>query len=174
MAEPSRIIGDRVYTGNVEVQTGFTMPDNTVTNAKVSTSAAIAASKLVHRFPLKYHQKNGTDVASETMLLHIMRAAGEVVSIEARCTTAPTGGDKAFTIDVLKAADGSSSWTSLLSSVITMNSSDANDTLNVGTLIGSPTLADGNAIRVVIATSGSTGSQGQGLVVTINVNENPS
>lgn len=174
MAEPSRVIGDVVFADDVTFVGTAALPDGTVTNAAVNASAAIAASKLVHRYPLSYSQANGADVASQTMLLHVMRAAGEVVSIEARVTTAPTGGDKAFTVDVLKAADGSGSWTSLLSSVITFNSSDSNDTLEVGTLIGSPTLADGNAIRVVVSASGSTGSQGQGLVVTVNVNENPS
>jgi len=151
-----------------------TFPAGALTDTNINSDADIAASKLVHRHAISYGQANGSDVITETKLLHITKAAATVQLIEVRPTTAPSGGDKQFTVDIQKAADGSSSWSSLLSAVITVSTGSTDDTRQVGTLIGSPTLADDEALRVVITASGATGSQGQGFVVTVNLDEEPS
>lgn len=137
------------------------------------TSERLAANKQVHRFDLAYGQLDGTNVVSETKLLRIARGAGELKSVEVRPTTAPTGGDLQYTVDIQKAADASSTWTSMLSSVITLDSTSVDDSLQAGSLKtnGDEDTADGNAIRAVVTTSGSTGSQGQGFVVTCEYEE---
>lgn len=137
----------------------------------VSEFAEISADKLQHRHVVRSTQANGADVASSTELLHIAKAAGTVRSVEVRVTTAPTGGDKQFTVDVQKASDGSGSWTSLLTGVITVDSGEADDTKIAGTLVASPSFVEGDAVRVVVAASGSTGSQGQGVAVVVNLDE---
>lgn len=161
--------GTTTFTGTVR------MPTGSLTNASFSSSSSdrLTAAKVVHRVDLTYSQANGSNVASETKVLRICRGIGTVKAVKVRPTTAPTGGDKAYTVDVLKAGDASGSWTSLLSSVITVNSSSADNTLQSGTLIGTPTTAADDSIRIVVTASGSTGSQGQGVCVTIFYEENP-
>jgi len=161
---------DAVHFGSAS----STFPAGALTNTHISSNADIAATKLVHRHAISHGQANGSDVTSETKLLHIAKAAATVQLIEVRPTTVPSGGDKQFTVDIQKATNGSSSWTSLLSAVVTVSTSSTNDTRQVGTLIGSPTLVDDDALRVVITASGTTGTQGQGFVVTVNLDEDPS
>lgn len=163
------IPGTATFSGTVY------LPAESVTNSTFSTSSGnrLAASKVVHRVDLEYNQINGTSVASETRVLRICKGAGTFKGVKVRPTTAPTGGDRAFTVDVQKAADASGSWTSILSSVVTVNSSSADNTVQNGTLNGTPTTAADNAIRIVVTTSGSTGTQGLGVAVSIHYEEAP-
>ena len=161
-----------IFSGETHLtNAASTLPAAVVADLNVSATAAIDADKLQHRHALNYAQADGADVVSATQLLHVARAAGTLKSVEVRVTTAPTGGDKQFTVDVQQDSDGGGSWTTQLTGVITMSSADSDDTLEAGTLIGSPTLADGDALRVVVTASGTTGSQGQGVVVTVNLDE---
>lgn len=168
-----RLTNDINFAGDIQFLGTVDLADDSIENRHLKAGADVAASKVVHRQALQYGQADGSNVVSETKLLHIARATGAIKDIEARVTTAPAGGDLQFTVDVQKASDGSGSWTSLLDSVLTFADGDSDDTLKPGTLIASPSIADGDAIRVVITASGSTGSQGQGLGVTINLDENP-
>jgi hypothetical protein len=166
----SVIRGDFVFRDNVSFGGGVNLPISSVTNENIEVDAQIDAGKLVHRHPIQYGQKNAADVASETIMRYIAGAAGEVVSVVARVTTAPTGGDKQFTVKVQKAANASGSWTDILTAPITFAAGDANDTLKVGTLTGA-TYNGTDALRIVITASGTTGSQGQGLEVMIFTDE---
>lgn len=156
----------------LSVSTEMALPSGSVENDDVAAAAAIAANKLKHRHAVAYAQADGADVASETKLVHLAYLAGTIVDVSVRVNTAPTGGDKAFTVDVKKAADAGA-FATVLSSVVTINSSSVNNTKVAGTIDGAQddVTAD-DAIQVVIATSGTTGSQGQGLIVEITVEEN--
>lgn len=171
----TKLEGTIELPGTVTFSGTVYMPNESITNSNVSTSSShrIAASKLVHRVDLEYNQVNGTDVASETRVLRVCKGAGTFKGVKVRPTTAPTGGDKAFTVDVQTAADASGSWTSILTAVVTVNSSSANNTLQNGTLNGTPVTIADKAIRIVVAASGSTGSQGQGVAVSIHYEEAP-
>lgn len=151
----------------------LTMPAGSVADDQVKAGAAIDGSKVLQRVPLRYAQANGADVASKTELLHVCRAAGKLIAVEIRVTTAPTGGDKQFTVDVQKASDASGVWTSLLTSVVTIDATDADETRVAGTLVADPSTAAGAAIRVVVTASGSTGTQGQGVLVVATYQEAP-
>lgn len=160
------VVGAANFHGTVS------LPAGTVTNAAVPANADMDADKLEHRHSKSYVQDGGADIVDATKLIHLARAAGSIKSIKARVTTAPTGGDKQFTVDVQKAADASGVWTSLMTGVITFAAAgSANDTLKTGVLIATPTFTAGSAIRVVIDASGATGSQGQGLIVEVNIDE---
>lgn len=165
--------GAHRFVGETTFQSTVNLPASTISNSQVSAAAAIAASKVVHRVPLIYAQADGSDVASATQLLFLASYDCTIVSVELRVTTAPTGGDKQFTVDIQKDTDGGGSFATILSSVITVDSSNVDDTLEAGTL-STTDLADGDALRVVVTASGSTGSQGQGLVVVVKLNEDPS
>lgn len=168
------IRGDRIYTGDVVFGGTVAFPENTIEDEDVALGANISAQKLEHRHAIHYAQNNGADVVSATQVIHVSRAVGQVISVEVRPTTAPTGGDKQFTVEIEKAADGSNTWTSVLSDPVTVDSGEASHTLITAVLDGTPALADGDALRVVITASGSTGSQGQGVNVTVNLDERAS
>jgi hypothetical protein len=167
--------GDRIFHGACTFKNLY--PNSgCITNTHISSDAnnRIASAKVVHRLDLHYGQADGADVVAATKLLRICRGDGLLLGVQVRPTTAPTGGDKAFTVDIQKDADGGGSWSSLLSSVVTVNSSSVDDTKQNGTLIGDPSTDATDALRVVVAVSGSTGSQGQGFVVSVFYEEDPS
>lgn len=167
----SRINGDLFVAGGIS-SVSMTLPAASVGNSQVAAGANIDATKLVHQHALHYGQDAGADVVSKTHELHIVYGtAASVASIEVVASTAPTGGDKAFTVDLQKSTAGGA-FATILSSVITFNSSSVSRVKQSGT-IASASLVAGDILRVIITASGSTGSQGQGLCVTVNVRENP-
>jgi len=149
------------------------LPPASVTNGMIVNDAnnRIDAEKIVHRPDLHYSQADGVDVVSETRVLRVCRGDGVIKQVAVRPGVAPDGGDKQYTVDVQKVADGSNVGTSLLTGVVTITSADTDHTRQLGTLIASPVLEDGEAILVVITVSGATGDQGQGLSVTIGYEE---
>lgn len=172
-ARASRVEGDFDHAGTHRFLSAVEVPDDSFGDAEFNGSDPLTTPKMQHRHVLRHGQKDGTDVVSETQVLYVAGAAGTVARVEVRPTTAPDGGDKQYTIDVQKASDASGSWSSLLTGAITLDDADTDDTLVAGTLIATPTYADGDAIRVVVTASGSTGDQGQGFGLAIVLNENP-
>lgn len=172
----SIIEGDRVYKGTVSYTGTMVPPFGSIKNSHVSTSAddRIAATKVVHQFPLKYHQAGGTAVVAATVPLHVAMGAGTIVRVDIRPETVPTGGDLAFTVDVKKAADGSVSYASILSAAeeVSVAESSANGTVQ-SVVPTTTTYSAGDCLQVVIALSGSTGTQGQGVTVVVWVREDP-
>ncbi len=171
MVWPSGV--DLTAYGNIDFggATSFAAPSASITTDMFSATAgeALATSKQVHRYVIPYGQASGSDVASATQVVHVCQGAGTIKAIEIVPDTAPTGGDKQFTVNVLN-GDASTSYTTVLSSVVTVNSSSTTRTIQAGT-ISSATVADGDSIQVVITASGSTGSQGQGFGLTITIDE---
>lgn len=163
---------DHIFQGNVRVNGNLYPPAGSIGNTEIEAGAAIDATKLIHQFPISYAQANGSDVASATQLLHVFRGAATILSVEVVPATAPTGGDKQFTVD-FKLGNAGSGFATILSGVITVDSSSVTRTVQTGTLT-TTAAADGDTLEVVITASGSTGSQGQGFVTTCFVSEAPS
>ena len=172
MAEPSRLIGEQHFAGPIVFLDTVTMPSGAVGNAEIEAGAAIAATKLQHQFPLVHTQKTGTDVTAQTDIVHVARGAGTLVSVEAVVDTVPTGTgvDLKVTIDVKKSTGGGA-FTSLLSAAFDIDDGYTDKVLVAGTVGGSNTYADGDLLEVIVAVSGSVGSQAQGLCVTCFVYE---
>lgn len=169
----SRIEGDTNFAGKVTFLDTVTLYKDSVTDQHVSPSAKIQASKLVHRHVLTYVVPDGQAVAAVTRLLHVATAAGKLRRVDVRPTQVPTG-DYSYTVDVQKASDGSGAWSSLLNSPITIDASASADTRKSGTPAASPTFSAADALRLVITTAGTAGTQGQGMVVVVEVEEDPS
>lgn len=137
----------------------------------IAASADIAATKLEHQHALNYSQADGSDVVAAIVPIHIVRGtAGTIVAFEVVCVDAPSGGDKTFTVDLLIADAGTPSPASVLTGAVTYPNGTADCTVRTGT-ISSATLADGDTLLVQVAVSGSTGNQGQGLIVTTTIRE---
>lgn len=138
------------------------IPAGSLTDDAIAANAAIAAAKLVQEITGKAAQNGGADVAAATVPIHAAYKAGTVVGFRVALLAAPTGGDKAFTVD-LKKSTGGGAFATILSAVVTIDNSKANNTTYSGT-VSSGAYSAGDIFQVVIAVSGSTGSQGQGVI----------
>jgi len=170
---PDEIRSDIVYTGSIAFGGSLTLPANTIGDTQANAGSPLGASKTVHRHAVRQLQADGADVASQTTLVFVARAACTITDARVRLSTAPTGGNKQFTVDIKKAASGSVSFSTILSAVFTVDNTKSNGQILTGTL-SATTMAAGDALQIVITASGSTGSQGQGVLVQITVDENPS
>ena len=170
MPEPVEFPSDVRINGELSCR-DINLPDSCVGDDNIEAGANIDATKVIHQHGLHYDQKAGTDVAAETRIIHTFRNAATIVAVEVVPHTAPTGGDKAFTVDLQK-GNASTAFATMLSSPVTVNSSSAARTIQTGALASSAA-ADGDSLQIVVAVSGSTGSQGQGFSVTVWVREEP-
>ena len=160
-----------IVVGSADFRGAVSFPAAVIADSNIIDSADIEASKLEHRHSINYVQDGGTDIIAATKIIHLCRAAGIIKSIKVRPFTAPNGGDKQFTVDVKKAVDGSSVFSTVLSAVIIVDDSSVDHTIQNGVLIGDPSILVGDAIQIVISISGTTGNQGQGIIVNINIDE---
>lgn len=146
----------------------------TLDNSMVSASAAIAASKLINRVQVEYRVADGTNVAATSgdgvPVYTCTKTNGATLkAVTVVCPDAPSGGDLAFTVDVHK-ADVSAAAATVLSGTISYSSTQSDYEQESGT-ISTATIDDGDTLLVVVAVSGSTGTQGQGLIVQIEIEE---
>lgn len=116
--------------------------------------------------------QEGADIATLNTIFHLAESSGFVKSVKVRCFTAPDGGDKQYTVDVQKRPAASAVWTTILSAVLTFVDADANNTTKEAAITAAAQqFAENDAFRVVVTASGTTGSQGQGLAVDIDIVE---
>jgi len=146
-------------------------PPGCITDTAVQAQAGIDATKLIHQFPLRYSQAPGTAVIAETTHLHITRATGTVVSIEAMTPTPATGADRTVSIDLQKSTAGGA-FASILSAPITLNNSTTARAV-VTVTIANTALVDGYFLELVVTVAGAVGNQAQGLLVTVTLRESP-
>jgi len=146
----------------------------TLTNAAIAATAAIAASKLVNRVLARYQLADGADIAAtggDGFVIYTNNCAGAATlkSVTVVCPDAPSGGDKAFTVDVKKAANGTAA-TTVLSSPVAYSATQADYEQEAGAL-SVTSIPAGHTLLAVVAVSGSTGNQGQGLLVQCEIEE---
>lgn len=171
----SVIQGDVEFQGTVSFGGDVGLPAGTVDDTAFSSTSGdrLTYEKQEHYRQIVYTQDGGTDIVTQTRLVYLAKGAGEVTHVWIRPATSPSGGDKQYTVDVKKAADGSSSFTSILSAAVTISSADTSNTQQAATVTTS-TMSAKDCLEIVITASGSTGSQGQGLIVVIGIAEQPS
>lgn len=141
-------------------------------NSDIRTNAAIAASKLVARRSRDV-TICGTTVAATAgeELLHISRATGTLVSMEAVAVTKPTA-NRTLTIDLQKATT-SSTFASILTSTIAISTSTTNKAVNSG-VINNVSMSDGDIWRAVWTVGGTSGTNAKGVLLTVVYDENAS
>lgn len=166
---------DWIYYVTVTFAGGVGLPDGILSAEHWNSSGdPLEAVNVVHQSPLKHVQKNGVDVVAATEYLFEARKTTDVLDVVAVVATPPTG-DYEVSVDVQK-WDGSS-WASILNGgAQTIDSSDAADTpisLVLSGTAGVTTLDAGDLLRSVVAVSGTSGTQAQGLMVQARVHEQP-
>lgn len=170
---PTNVIyGNSHVAGHFSCQS-MTIPALTITDSMISASAAISADKLVHRHVVTHMQKNGTAVIAETVPIYICTAVnGAVVqSISVVITGAVGTDDRVVTIDLKKTGEGDTPATILTA---TFNA-DATTTLYevlTGTL-DDGTLVETESLLLYITVSGASGTQAQGIIVQVAIDEQP-
>lgn len=171
MARVVQYDGDVHVAGTLSAK-NMVIPDSAVNNADIVASAGIEATKLIHQYALSYNQTTGADVAAAQDFLHTFRSAATIVGMDVTPITAPTTGDRTFSVDLHKGSAGSA-FASVLSAVVTIGQTDVDRTQRAATISNS-TAVDGDMLKVVVTlTTGSTGNQGKGVLVTVWTREEP-
>ena len=144
----------------------------TVGDTQVASGANVSAAKLQHQHELHYSIPIATLVAAETRILHIARGVGVVVAVEATIAVTPVGGTEGGTIDLQKSTAGGAPATVLTAPIAYITGTTVRTVLP-GSLGSTPdiTLADGDLLFLVIAISGTGGTQAKGLAVTVTIRE---
>lgn len=150
----------------------LTIPPGNIQDADIAEGANIGAQKMEHQHNVPYSQADGAAVVSETKAVWVATATGTIESFVVRPQTVPISGDLQYTVDVQKAAAASGTYTTILSSVVTISSADTDETEENGTL-STTSYSDGDCFQVVVTTSGSTGTQGQGVIAMLKLREQP-
>ena len=150
----------------------ITPSGGSLTDAALHANAGIQASKVIARRSLDIELAGPTtNIAAITKLLHIARTTSTLQQVEVIITGAATG-DRGATVDLQKSTGGGA-FATILSGTITINSSTVIRTPVAGS-ISSTGLVDGDILQAVVALTGSSGTQPQGLLLTLTFDENPS
>ena len=172
----SIIRDDLQIVGHLEAST-MDVPAGAVTTASFSASTAdrLAASKQVSHFPVLYQQNAGTDVVAATAHVHIAKGAGTIAAIEVVSATVPaSAGTEKYTVDVQK-GNAAGAYATILSATEDVSIADGSVDRTIQTATLAVTAyADGDQFKVIIAVSGSGGTQAQDMMVIIWLQENPS
>lgn len=172
MAIPQRL--EVVHIDTLTVR-DFNPPSGSITNASVIAGANISPTKLenIRCIDVELYGQ-ATQVAAVNKILHtVYGTSGQVLSFQAvQCVAATTTANLIF-IDLQKATT-SSTWASILTTALTMNSSDTVFVPRTAT-IASAGILSGNLLRVqVTTTGGASTNNAYGLHITANFCETPS
>jgi len=146
------------------------LPAASVTNDKIE--GPVDHSKVGVRYHLGDAQSPGSAVVAKIIDIFIARAAGAVLDIDAAITGAlADDASRHVTVDLQKCTGGGS-FTTMLTGVIDIT--EANDLRTaIAGVLASTSFAAGDVLRLVVAVSGGSGNQAQGLRVSVTVSENP-
>lgn len=164
--------GDMVVTGTLSV--GKVIPGaGDIANSHIAAGAAIARSKLIHEHRANYAQPDA-NVVAERMVIHTVRGPSnaEVKQFGALLATqipdtAPGSSGRTAIIDLLK--NGST----ILTATIQLDNANVLRTIELGTLTGGATLAQGDVLEVNVTVGGSAGTHPKGLFCVAVIEEKP-
>lgn len=162
------------YINDLTVQTLRGLPV-CIVNSMVNAAAAIASSKLVNRICPTYQVADGTNVAAtggDGVPVYICTKVGGATlkGVHVICPDAPSGGDLKFTVDIKKASAGVAPAT-MLTAPIDYANGTVDYTVKSDVAPAVTAIANGDTILVIVTVSGTTGAQGQGLCVWLDIDE---
>ena len=140
------------------------IPSGSVTSNSVLAAANISADKTESRIYTSHAQPNSAATA-ETRTLFVARRAGLIQHIYVGSIAKATG-DSTITVDVRK------NGTSVLSSTVTLNSSNTARVAVAATIDGTlDGLVAGDWVEVVITISAGTGTLPTGVFVQLEIDQ---
>jgi len=141
-------------------------------NDAIDADAEIDCNKLCQERIFRYNQVTGTNVvANAGEGIYISPAVGQVISVEAMVTGTAATGDRSISIDVKK-GNTANAYATVLSAPIVLDIGNALRTLEAAA-VAANTISVGDSLLMTVAVGGSTGTQPQGLLVTIKTREAP-
>ena len=143
------------------------LPPNSIRDQEISSDTVLEASKRGHRHTISLRQQTIADVSAP---VHVFRAAGTLIGIEATCGTAPTG-DREVSIELHK-GNAADAFASILAHPILFDA-DHNDYEVCRAPIAEYSADINDVLQVVVDISGSTGTVPTDLVVTVTWEESP-
>jgi hypothetical protein len=161
---PLQTIPNDVHVEGRLTAAQMSVPANAIVDASVASDAKIAAAKVCHRIAARRAQV-GT-AATETVGLHIATAAGTVHAVRVAVIGAAIGA-ATVTVDIKK------NGTTILTSVVTVNSGTAARTAVTG-LLSVTAFAAGDVFEAVIVATAGGGTLPTGLLAELTVSEDPS
>lgn len=171
MGSPNVISGDVVFREgavNASGASSFTLPPNTVGDAQITAAAPLGVTKARRRFNRTARQANGSSIATLTERIHIGYGAnGTVAAVRCQNTgVVGSGGGMSVTVDVKK------NGTSILTAVMTINSSTLLNAIVSGSIATAAFVA-GDYFDVVVTATAGGGTLPQGLYVDVVFDEDP-
>lgn len=158
------IDGDMIVRGGL-VAESFDAPSQSINSAAIKTAANLDADKLESRIYSSHAQPNSA-ATTETRPLFVARRSGTVNSVLAG-SIAKAVGAATVTVDIKK------NGTSILSSVITLDSANTDRVGESGTVSVSAFVA-GDWFEVVLVATAGGGTLPQGVFVSIEMDQNGS
>lgn len=159
----NRIEGSLHVAGRLTPQL-LDIPPETVTDAAVSSSAAIAAGKLEHQHQPVYAQESDTAAADEARIVHVVRGATATLVSVAAGAVVPAVGNAEVEVDLLK------NGTTMLTGPITLDSGQIAYERVAGAF-ASGALVQGDVLEITIAGTAGTGTLPKGVFAAIVVRE---
>lgn len=154
-----------VFTGNVQMLGTVVVADAQLVDDYWSTTPAnaLTAAKQEHYWSLVYGQAG--NAATETLVLHVVR--GTTITIDEVVATqiSANAGSSTVTIDIYK------NGTTILSSVITLDSGDAAYAKVTGTISTSTGVAGDVYTAVITANQSGTDALATGVAIQLKVRE---
>lgn len=166
----SRLEDDVHVAGTLSART-MSIPAGTVTNAGVSATAAIAASKIERHqsIDVELYAEGSITNSLASKLLHIVRGStGQIVGFEAMVHTVAAATTQTLSLD-LQLARAASTFASVLTSALILTNAVARTP--VAATINSSSLADGDVLRLVVTAAGSTTNHFTGLNASLMITE---
>lgn len=158
----TKLDSDVYVTGNLSAQT-LTVPANAVTNSAIPSAANIDGYKLKHFHRQVYAQESATTAASESRVVHHCLASGTVTDFYVGSVVV-NGGAATVAVDLKK--NGSS----ILSSAVTLSSSNTARVAVAGS-ISSASVVAGDVLEVTITATAGGGTLAKGVFASVNIHE---
>ena len=156
---------DHVESGAWVFNGTVTLPASSVSETQLTTAALLPAAKLVHRFAKDHRQVTGTAITAKTEHIHIAQYAGIVKAAYADIHAAITG-DNTVVIDIHRST-AAGAFATILSSTLTINSGTVVRTATALTIDATKDdYVAGDVFEIIVTVAGS-GTQAQGLNVTV-------
>lgn len=158
----SRISGNLYVEGYLGASQ-LVVPVGAVNNDSVAALAGIEASKLEHQHRCMYAQPN-TTASAETKVVYVCYGtSGTIIDFRAGCISVCTG-NATISVDLKK------NGTSVLSSAISLTSSDS-DRVPVAGTVATTSLSSNDVLEVVVTVNAGTGTLGTGVFAALTVHE---
>jgi len=150
-----------------------------ITNAMIDAAAAISSSKLVNRHVCVYQQQDGAAVADTTgdgvpIYVCDKTNGATVKKVTALCQDVGSGGAPAYNIeiDVQKYDISGTALASVLTAAFDITESESDYEMVNGTLDSAEVALDaGDSLVVSITYTGASGTDMQGVIVQVEVDE---